>query len=106
MKEALERIRQAEIENEKKYQQAAAEIKRHQQQKEQELQELTAALKIARIQKVNQVETEEQQQLQNEKELLLADAKQKKAAYREQYEAKHEQIVGEILERVKTTYGS
>ncbi|WP_122644904.1 hypothetical protein [Enterococcus mediterraneensis] len=106
MKEALDRIHQAELDNEKKRQETIAKVKDYQVRKDLEIQAFVDELKNKRVQQIKDEEQKEQSQLEQEKTLLLKESEQMKKMYHQQYEDRHERIVREILERVKQTYGS
>lgn len=106
MKEALDRIHQAELDNEKKRQETIEKVKDYQVRKDLVIQAFVDELKNKRVQQIKDEEQKEQSQLEQEKTLLLKESEQMKKMYHQQYEDRHERIVREILERVKQTYGS
>lgn len=106
LKEALDRIHQAELDNEKKRQETIAKVKDYQVRKDLEIQAFVDELKNKRVQQIKDEEQKEQSQLEQKKTLLLKESEQMKKMYHQQYEDRHERIVREILERVKQTYGS
>ncbi len=106
MKEALDRIAQAEAANELAQADLEKELTKLRQDKEQALTALTEKLKAERSQALREKEEAFSFDLKNEREALLADAQTDRRSFQENYDRTHEAIVAEIIERVKGTYGS
>ncbi|MFZ8765075.1 hypothetical protein [Enterococcus diestrammenae] len=106
MKEALEKIAQAEAENEQAQVELELALSRFREQKEQALTQFTEELKAERTQAFAEKETILAAELKAEKEQLVEEAKKDLVDYQVRYEKRHTEIVTEIIERVKGTYGS
>lgn len=104
--EALEDIRAAEQEIDAKKSALQADLKAYSQQRADKLEQL----KLEKHQLLNQLieekERQEKEQLQAEREKLLAEAQMVKQNLQEQYEKHYQQAIGTIIERVKETYGN
>ena len=83
MLEALEQIRKAEEENEKRARTLWQQLKTYAEEKEQF----------------------EKQELEKEKMKLKAEADKVQATLKDQYQKHQSQAIGAIIERVKETYG-
>ena len=106
LKEALDRIAQAEAANELAQADLEKKLTKVRQDKEQALTALTEKLKAERSQALREKEEAFSFDLKNEREALLADAQTDRRSFQENYDRTHEAIVAEIIERVKGTYGS
>ena len=93
MLEALEQIRKAEEENEKRAQTLRQQLK-IQTNYRQQLKQL-----------VEEKEQFEIQELEKEKMKLKAEADKVQATLKDQYQKHQSQAIGAIIERVKETYG-
>ena len=106
MKEALERIAQAEAANEDAQKELEKQMINYRQEKEQAVASLTETLKAERVQALQEKEAAFSFDLKTEREALLIEADKDQLAFQENYDKRHEAIVAEIIERVKGTYGS
>lgn len=106
LKEALTKIAQAEAQNEQAQTDLEQSLSRYREQKEQELTQLVEDLKVKRAQVFAEKETMLETELKAEKERLLDEAKKDLTDYQVRYDQRHTEIVTEIIERVKGTYGS
>ncbi|HIX69503.1 hypothetical protein [Enterococcus sp.] len=106
MKEALTKIAQAEAQNEQAQTDLEQSLSRYREQKEQELTQLVEDLKVKRAQVFAEKETMLETELKAEKARLLDEAKKDLTDYQVRYDQRHTEIVTEIIERVKGTYGS
>ncbi|MEO1781887.1 hypothetical protein [Enterococcus diestrammenae] len=106
MKEALTKIAQAEAQNEQAQTDLEQSLSRYREQKELELTQLVEDLKVKRAQVFAEKETMLETELKAEKERLLDEAKKDLTDYQVRYDQRHTEIVTEIIERVKGTYGS
>lgn len=106
LKEALTKIAQAEAQNEQAQTDLEQSLSRYREQKEQELTQLVEDLKVKRAQVFAEKETMLETELKTEKERLLDEAKKDLTDYQVRYDQRHTEIVTEIIERVKGTYGS
>lgn len=106
LKEALTKIAQAEAQNEQAQTDLEQSLSRYREQKEQELTQLVEDLKVKRTQVFAEKETMLETELKAEKARLLDEAKKDLTDYQVRYDQRHTEIVTEIIERVKGTYGS
>ncbi|MCU7358253.1 MULTISPECIES: hypothetical protein [Enterococcus] len=106
MKEALDKIKAAEMRNEELQMELQKDLQEYSAQKEAELQLLQDGLKAKRQQASDTSEKIAATALQSEKEELLAVAKKEKATFTELYKERHEKVATFIIERVQQTYGS
>ncbi len=106
LKEALTKIAQAEAQNEQAQTDLEQSLSRYREQKEQELTQLVEDLKVKRAQVFAEKETMLETELKAEKARLLDEAKKDLTDYQVRYDQRHTEIVTEIIERVKGTYGS
>ncbi len=106
LKEALTKIAQAEAQNEQAQTDLEQSLSRYREQKELELTQLVEDLKVKRAQVFAEKETMLETELKAEKERLLDEAKKDLTDYQVRYDQRHTEIVTEIIERVKGTYGS
>lgn len=106
LKEALTKIAQAEAQNEQAQTDLEQSLSRYREQKELELTQLVEDLKVKRAQVFAEKETMLDTELKAEKERLLDEAKKDLTDYQVRYDQRHTEIVTEIIERVKGTYGS
>ena len=95
MLEALEQIRKAEEENEKRAQTLRQQLKIYATEKEQELETIQTNYR----QQLKQL-VEEKEQFE-----LKAEADKVQATLKDQYQKHQSQAIGAIIERVKETYG-
>ena len=98
--EALEQIRKAEEENEKRARTLRQQLKTYAEEKEQELE----IIQTNSRQQLKQL-VEEKEQLEKEKMKLKAEADKVQATLKDQYQKHQSQAIGAIIERVKETYG-
>ena len=106
MKEALTKIAQAEAQNEQAQTDLEQSLSRYREQKELELTQLVEDLEVKRAQVFAEKETMLETELKAEKARLLDEAKKDLTDYQVRYDQRHTEIVTEIIERVKGTYGS
>lgn len=106
LKEALTKIAQAEAQNEQAQTDLEQSLSRYREQKELELTQLVEDLKVKRAQVFAEKETTLETELKAEKARLLDEAKKDLTDYQVRYDQRHTEIVTEIIERVKGTYGS
>ena len=106
LKEALTKIAQAEAQNEQAQTDLEQSLSRYREQKELELTQLVEDLKVKRAQVFAEKETMLETELKAEKERLLDEAKKDLTDYQVRYDQRHTEIVPEIIERVKGSYGS
>lgn len=106
LKEALTKIAQAEAQNEQAQTDLEQSLSRYREQKELELTQLVEDLKVKRAQVFAEKETMLETELKAEKARLLDEAKKDLTDYQVRYDQRHTEIVTEIIERVKGTYGS
>lgn len=105
MKEALERIRIAEEKNEAARKSQEADLTQLRSEKEQALANLVEDLRTKRGQLREEHEEKLQRALAQEKTTLEQEAKAERQSFQTLYEARHEALVNEIIERVTSTYG-
>lgn len=105
MLEALEQIRKAEEENEKRAQTLRQQLKIYATEKEQELETIQTNYRQQLKQLVEEKEQFEIQELEKEKMKLKAEADKVQATLKDQYQKHQSQGIGAIIERVKETYG-
>lgn len=105
MLEALEQIRKAEEENEKRAQTLRQQLKIYATEKEQELETIQTNYRQQLKQLVEEKEQFEIQELEKEKMKLKAEADKVQATLKDQYQKHQSQTIGAIIERVKETYG-
>lgn len=103
MLEALEQIRKAEEENEKRARTLRQQLKTYAEEKEQELEIIQTNSRQQLKQLVEEKEQFEKQEL--EKMKLKAEADKVQATLKDQYQKHQSQAIGAIIERVKETYG-
>ena len=104
--EALEQIRKAEEENEKRAQTLRQQLKIYATEKEQELETIQTNYRQQQLkQLVEEKEQFEIQELEKEKMKLKAEADKVQATLKDQYQKHQSQAIGAIIERVKETYG-
>ncbi|GGC83813.1 hypothetical protein [Enterococcus wangshanyuanii] len=104
--EALERIQDAEKKVEEMRQTAQKEIMTYEQKKAQQFKQLQGESqeKVSKILQNQEMQLTEQ--LEQERILLLSEAKEQNQEFRNKYEQNKEAIVDHIIERVKKVYGS
>lgn len=105
MLEALEQIRKAEEENEKRARTLWQQLKTYAEEKEQELEIIQINNRQQLKQLVEEKEQFEKQELEKEKIKLKAEADKVQATLKDQYQKHQSQAIGAIIERVKETYG-
>lgn len=105
MLEALEKIKQAEKENEQAMKKLQQELKDYKEAKAVELDQLRASQKQHLEQLLKEKKRAEQQKVIAEKNKLNEDARRLQSIVQEQYEKQRQQAVDAIIERVKETYG-
>ncbi|HFD0529317.1 hypothetical protein [Enterococcus lactis] len=103
--EALEQIRKAEEENEKRARTLRQQLKTYAEEKEQELEIIQINNRQQLKQLVEEKEQFEKQELEKEKIKLKAEADKVQATLKDQYQKHQSQAIGAIIERVKETYG-
>ncbi|MCD1025210.1 hypothetical protein [Enterococcus sp. SMC-9] len=106
MKEALDKIKAAEMKNEDLQNDLQKELQEYAEKKEAQLQLLKDGLKASRQQQLEAAEKISETALKSEKEELLAAAKQEKATFTALYKERHEKVATFIIERVQEIYGS
>ncbi|BCA85688.1 hypothetical protein EsVE80_12110 [Enterococcus saigonensis] len=106
MKEALDKIKAAELKNEALQKKLQKDLQEYTEQKETELRLLQDSLKTKRQQKTDAAEKIAKAALKSEKETLLAAAKEEEATFTALYKERHEKVATFIIERVLETYGS
>lgn len=106
MKEALDRIQAAEKANETQQQALLQELSQLQLKKDEEVRLFVEGLKEQRNQQLKEKEAAEDEVLQAENQRLLQEAATEKETFQKLYDAKHEELVAEIIEKVSRGYGS
>ncbi|PAB01941.1 hypothetical protein [Enterococcus canintestini] len=106
MKEALDKIKAAEMRNDNLQTELQKELQEYAAEKEAELKLLQDGLKAKRQQESDANEKIAATALQKEKEDLLTAAKKEKATFTTLYNERHEKVATFIIERVQQTYGS
>ncbi|MFV0558355.1 MAG: hypothetical protein ACK5MW_06915 [Enterococcus sp.] len=106
LKEALERIRNAELRNEQAEKELLQTLSEFRLEKENELKQLSDSLKNQRKETLEAKEEQKQERLELQKATLLSKASEDKKNYQITYEQNHEVVVDDLLERVKQIYGS
>lgn len=106
LKEALDRIKQAEEANAVRQKELKQELTRQQQAAEEELRLYIDGLKQQRNETIQQLEADQEQQLQQEKSRLVAEADQEKQTFEQQYAEKAAALTAEIIGKVRKIYGS
>lgn len=104
--EALDKIREAEENVEKLRQSAKAEINSYEQKQAENFKQKQAASQAKVTALLETLDTQNSQQLEAEKEILLSEAKKQDQDFREKYEKNKEKIIDHVIERVKKIYGS
>lgn len=106
MQEVLEKIRQAEAENDRLQAALVQQLRNQEKQQEQLFTEQSRLMRqeVAAFEKAK--ETLAKEQLELEKKQLLAEAEKTKQLLKAQYEAHHHQVLEEIIAKVRAAYGS
>ncbi|MEI5992105.1 hypothetical protein [Enterococcus crotali] len=104
--EALDKIREAEINVETMRQTVKTELDLYEQKKAEEFKQkqMVSQEKITAL--LHELETQKNAELQKEKDILLSEAKEQNQDFREKYEKNQESIIDYVIERVKKIYGS
>lgn len=105
MLEALEHIRQAEKNNQQKYEEVKQKLQAYKELKEKELK----VIKKEKQQHVQQLVDEktlfEQRKSEEEKKKLIAEAVKLQQKLQIKYQNHQEEVVNAIIERMKKSYG-
>lgn len=104
--EALNKIREAEENVEKMRQTAKAEVSAYEQKKAEEFKQKKAESQEKITDLLQTVETQKNEQLQKQKDILLSDAAEQTQEFKEKYEKNKDSIIDYVIERVKKIYGS
>ncbi|MBO0422247.1 hypothetical protein BCR22_03990 [Enterococcus plantarum] len=104
--EALDRIREAEDKVEKMRQVAKEELGKYEKKKSEEFQRRQEKSQAKVTALLHELETQQNEQLQKDKEILLSEAKEQNQNFRAKYEKNKEAIIDHVIERVKKVYGS
>ena len=104
--EALDKIREAEDQVEKMRQAAKEEIGVYEQKKAIEFKNRQKKSQEKAKSLLHELESKQNEQLQNEKAVLLLEAQKQNQDFREKYENNRESIIDHVIERVKKIYGS
>ncbi|MGX7350589.1 hypothetical protein [Enterococcus canis] len=103
--EALETIHQAEQKIAAEKQQAKAEINDYQAEKDAAFHQAEAQSQALISRLLEEFRTSQTNELQTEKDELLADARQNEQLFQQQYEQNKTDAIEYIVERVKKLYG-
>ncbi|WP_086313393.1 V/A-type H+/Na+-transporting ATPase subunit G/H [Enterococcus sp. 7F3_DIV0205] len=104
--EALDKIRDAEDNVEKMRQNAKDELNVYEQKKADDFKKKQEESQEKVKMLLRELETQKNEQLQKEKDILLSEAKIQNQDFREKYEKNKESIIDHVIERVKKIYGS
>lgn len=105
MKEALERISEAEKQNELAQRNLESDLEQLRSEKERSLASLVADMKEKRSQLRKKQEQDLEAKLDQEKASLVQEAETERQSFLRLYEQRHEMLVTDIIERVTSTYG-
>ncbi|WP_245558655.1 hypothetical protein [Enterococcus caccae] len=103
---ALDKIQEAEKCVEKMRQAAKVEMNKYEQQKAEAFKRKQADSQEKVTTLLQTLESQKNEQLQKQKDLLLSDAKEQNQIFKEKYEKNKNSIIDLVIERVKTIYGS
>lgn len=103
--EALDKIREAEESIKKMRQTAEKEISTYEQNKAIEFKKKQEDSQDKVNGLLQKLETQKNEQLQREKDVLLSEAKEQDQEFKEKYEKNHESLIDYVIERVKKIYG-
>lgn len=104
--EALDKIREAEINVEAMRQTVKTELDLYEQKKAEEFKQKQVASQEKITGLLHELETKKNAELQKEKDILLSEAKEQNQDFREKYEQNQQPIIDYVIERVKKIYGS
>ncbi|MBO0447135.1 V/A-type H+/Na+-transporting ATPase subunit G/H [Enterococcus sp. AZ170] len=104
--EALDKIREAEKDVEVMRQLVKEELTVYEQEKTDALKQKKEESQKKVTCLLQELETQKEQQLQKEKDLLLSEAKEQNQDFEKKYEKNKDSIIDYVIERVKEIYGS
>ncbi|MGX7197268.1 hypothetical protein [Enterococcus olivae] len=106
MKEALERVRQTEEENQRKKQELLQKLFLYKQEKEEQLEEINRLQQKERNQLLEEIQHSHQEVLSRQKQELTESLKVEDELNEKIYQDKQAEILAQIIEGVKQVNGS